>query len=141
MSENLEKVAQQGVEDVNRNDWDAIRRSLADGYRFEETGTGVRLEGSDALLEHLQGLKRAMSDLAGTVERVAVDGDDVILEIRWRGTHDGPLPMPDGELPATGRGIDMWGVLWQTYQDGLLVRERHHMDTLTMLDQLGQLAA
>jgi steroid delta-isomerase-like uncharacterized protein len=139
MSENLEKIARQGVEDFNRNDWEAIRRSLVDGYQYEETGTGVRLEGSDALLEHLQGLKRAMSDLAGTVERIAVDGDDVIIEVRWRGTHDGPMALPDGELPSTGRSIDIWGILWQVYRDGLLVHERHHVDTLTMMSQLGQL--
>jgi steroid delta-isomerase-like uncharacterized protein len=141
MSEDMEKLARQGLEDFNRSDWEAMRRTMAPDYVYEETGTGARADGAEALIEMCKTWKGATSDLAGELTRIVVDGDTVAMEIRWRGTHDGPMPLPSGELPATGRSMEMWATMWQTYRDGLLVHERHHMDMLTMLGQLGVLSS
>jgi hypothetical protein len=60
-----------------------------------------------------------------------------VLEIRWRGTQSGELDLGGDELPASGRKFDVWGCLWQRWEDGKLVHERHHLDVLTMLGRPG----
>jgi hypothetical protein len=32
------------------------------------------------------------------------------LEITWMGTHNGPLALPSGSLPATGKAVEFDGV-------------------------------
>jgi predicted ester cyclase len=66
----------------------------------------------------------------------------VAAEIIWRGTHIGPLALPGGvTLSATGRPFEMHGALFSRWSDGRLVHERHHIDIMSLLAQLGALPA
>lgn len=79
--------------------------------------------------------------MTGEVTRVLVDGDTSVLEIVWRGTHTGHLTTPGAELPPTGATIECWATMWQRWEGGRIIHERHHLDVLTMLAQLGALSA
>jgi steroid delta-isomerase-like uncharacterized protein len=133
----LERLARASVEDVNRGDWAAVRTIVAPSYVYEETGTGARCEGPDELVSMLEGLRQAVPDLTGEVLRVLADGDLAVLEIKWRGTQTGELDLGGPKLPPSGRQFDFWGCIWQRWENGKLVNERHHLDALTMLTQLG----
>jgi steroid delta-isomerase-like uncharacterized protein len=137
----LRERACQGIEAFNRGDWDEIRARYAPGFVAEETGTGRRMEGADEVIRALQAWKTALPDVTGEVVGVAVDGNTAVLEIVWRGTHTGPLATPSGELPASGRRIETWATMWLRYDGELLVHQRHYLDMLTMLTQIGVLPA
>ena len=83
------------------------------------------------------GWKTAVPDVQGTIERMAVDGNTVAIEIVWRGTHSGPLATPGGEIAATGRPVENWATMWEEWRDGKLVAQRNHLDMLTLLSQIG----
>jgi hypothetical protein len=54
------------------------------------------------------------------------------------GTNNGPLVTPTGEVPATGKRIDMRGALvGRINADNLIVEERRYYDTGTLMQQLG----
>jgi steroid delta-isomerase-like uncharacterized protein len=133
----LEVLARESIDAFNRSDWEAILAMFAPGYIYEETGTGRRLEGAEATLSALQEWKSAFPDAVGDVTRVVVDGDTTVTEIIWRGTHSGPLQTGSGELPASGRPIEVWASMWAQWHDGKMSAERHHLDVLTMMGQLG----
>ena len=137
----LREHARQGIEAFNRGDWDDIRARWAPGLVYDETGTGRRIEGAHDVMAALQAWKTAQPDLTGEVVNVAVDGDTAVLEIVWRGTHTGPLATPSGELPASGRRVETRATMWQRYDGELVVHQRHYLDMLTMLTQLGVLPA
>jgi hypothetical protein len=40
------------------------------------------------------------------VWRTYADGNVVVVQLALQGTHDGPLQLPFGELPATGKHMD-----------------------------------
>jgi ketosteroid isomerase-like protein len=40
------------------------------------------------------------------VNCIYVDGNVVVVQLALQGTHDGPLQLPFGELPATGEQMD-----------------------------------
>jgi len=65
-------------------------------------------------------------------------GDTTVLEVRWQGTQTGPFATPAGTLPAAGLPTESFATMWQ---DGRLVEERHHLDVLTVLTELGALPA
>lgn len=137
----LDQLARETIEAFNRGDWDAVRAMTGPGYVYEEIGTGRRTEGADETIAALQQWKSALPDVTGEVMRVAVDGDTAVLEVVWRGTQTGPLATGAGELPPSGRSIEICSTMWQQWRDDQLAAERHHLDILSMLAQLGALPA
>jgi steroid delta-isomerase-like uncharacterized protein len=132
-----EQLARDSITAFNSSDWEAARALMLDGYRYEETGTGQSYDGTEDAIAALAAWKTAFPDGAGTVERVVSSGDLVVMEVRWRGTHTGPLATPDGEVPPTGRSIDLWGSNWTVWADGRMTHQRNHLDVLTLMAQLG----
>lgn len=135
----LEALARDGIERFNESDWQGLRSMFADDIVYEETGVGVHVEGADDLIAGLTGWKSAFPDLRGEVVRTVSSGTTVVLEVRWRGTHEGPLPTPAGVVPPSGAVVETTSTFWQEYRDGLLVEDRNHLDVLTLLTQIGAL--
>lgn len=72
-----------------------------DGYMLDVPAQN-RLQGQ-AMATSLAGLTSAFPDIHRELLAVYVTGDTVIVELRIQGTHLAPL----GELPATGKKIDV----------------------------------
>jgi predicted ester cyclase len=66
------------------------------------------------------------------------DGEAVVEEARYVGTHTGPLRTPDGvEVPATGKRFDFPFVGIFGFQDSKIRSIRIYYDQLELLGQLG----
>ena len=130
-------LAARGIQAFNDADWDALRELCSPSVVYTETGTGLRLEGMDACDVAWHAWRTAMPDLTGTVLRTLEDGDLAAIEIRWVGTQTGPLATPDGEIPPTGRRMEVTSTQWVTVHDGHTQQIDHHLDVMGMLSQLG----
>lgn len=119
------------------SDWAAFGAALADDAVYEEPATGRRTEGREANIDLAKGWKSAFPDVRGRLDQAYVSGQTVIMEITWEGTQSGPLAMPTGTLPPTGKRIRVPAVMITTLKNGKISRQRHHLDVLTMLTQLG----
>jgi len=133
----VEELARTSLERFNTADWEGMRSEIGPDFVYDEAGTGRRITDADGLIAALQQWKAGLPDAAGTLERMIVDGDTVAMEVVWRATHTGTLATPGGELPPTGRTIEVWATIWQVWHDGRMASERHHIDLLSMLAQLG----
>ncbi len=133
-----ESLAREMVNTINRSDWEALRAVLAPGLVTEEVGTRGRHEGPDEFIAAVQAWKSSFPDIAGEIRRIVTDGGTVVMQLTWRGTQTGPLPLgPGRELPATGTSAEMEATMWQQWEGGRLVSERHYLDMLGLLTQLG----
>lgn len=135
----LTQLATDSIELFNKSDWEGIRALLGPTFRYEETGTGLVVENADDFIAALQVWKTAAPDSAGELTRIVVDGDTTVLEVLWRGTQTGPLPTATGVLPTSGRPFEFRASVWQDWEYGKIVQERHHLDVLTMMAQIGAL--
>jgi steroid delta-isomerase-like uncharacterized protein len=133
-------VANQFIDAFNNSDWERFGGLCAPDMLYDEKGTNRSAKGRDGVLEVAHGWKAAMSDLRGTIYGSAGCGNDAVLEIRWRGTHDGPIETAGGTLPATGRTIDIDCAQVFTVEGGQVTSMRNYADFLTMLTQLGVIA-
>jgi steroid delta-isomerase-like uncharacterized protein len=79
----------------------------------------------------------AFSDLHFEVLRTVAEGDTVVYVWRATGTHDGPLALPSGTVPPTGKRGDVPGTLVATIKDGKIVREETYWNQVELLAQLG----
>lgn len=120
----------------NAADWDAFRAAIADDVVYVESGTGRRIEGADSYLALCQGWRAALPDVRGTVARV-LEGDGVVAqEVTWTGTHDGPLPTPNGDIPPTGRAVRLEATLWVQTRGDVVAEVHHHLDVMALMAQI-----
>ena len=123
------------VETFNNDDWDGASRFFG-ASTYNELGTQRSLKGTD-IVDALKGWKTAMPDVKGTITGAEEVGNQVILEVKWHGTHTGPLATPQGEIPPSGKSHTTPSAWIFDYEGDSLVESRHYFDMLTILQQIG----
>lgn len=79
--------------------------------------------------------RQAFPDARFTVEDAIAEGDQVVLRLTMRGTHQGVF----NGIPATGRAVTVSGVSIERIVEGRIVEGWVTSDALGMLQQLGAL--
>ncbi len=123
------------IEAFSNGDLDKFM-NLAGNATYNEVGTGRSVSG-DAYREALVGWRTAFPDLVGTITNTIELGDQVVQEITWIGTHNGPLATPDGEIPATGKIATTPAVMVGEYDGDRLKESRHYFDMMALMAQIG----
>ena len=86
-----------------------------------------------------QAFAAAVPDTRNTITRCVQDGDDAAVEGYFRGTHTGPLPSPQGPIPATGRQFEL-SFCGLGRVRGERISEVHvYFDSMSIMAQLGLL--
>jgi len=123
-------VVEQLVEAMNDGDEDTTRRLLSPGCRFvTATGRVLDVDGQLRLLAHT---KAAFPDVRVSVERWVVDGDTVVSEELFEGTHRGLF----AGLAPTGRRVRIPVVHLSRVTDGAIVDRVAYHDSAAILRQL-----
>lgn len=130
-------LAKEQVIAYNEKDWDRARAALAPEVVYDELGTQRKVKGVDDVLTAWKGWATAMPDSRATFRSELVSGNTAVLEITWTGTHKGPLMMPDGEIPATGKKMELHACQVVEVANDRVKSVRHYFDMGTLLDQLG----
>ena len=123
------------IEAFNYGDLDKFM-NLAGDATYNELGTGRSLSG-DAYREAIGGWRTAFPDVVGTITNTIEMGNEVVQEITWTGTHNGPLATPDGEIPATGKSQSTPAVMISEYDGDHLKESRHYFDMMALMAQIG----
>jgi predicted ester cyclase len=95
-----------------------------------------RMDGKDAIRQFVAGMHASFSDWKHDVNLEAA-GDLVVIEGTWNGTHSGPMPTPQGEIPPSGirASVPFAGI---ARVDGdRLASVHNYFDTAAMMAQLG----
>ena len=126
----------------NRHDLDGIRALYAPGARVNDTALDAALATHERFFSFLP-------DVKAELRAAAADDAVVIAELTLHGTNTGPLPLgpvyrtivgTDADVvPPTGRTVAVPVVLVIEEDGGRIVTERQHLDSLTLLAQLGLL--
>jgi steroid delta-isomerase-like uncharacterized protein len=130
-------AARGAVDAFNADDWVAYEATLTADSVYDEVGTSRRIQGVAAIIPSMQAWKQAFPDVKGTVDHAFADGNTVVLELTWKGTHSGPLPGPSGAIPATGRQQTTRTSWVMTFEGDKITDSRHYFDMLSMMQQLG----
>jgi steroid delta-isomerase-like uncharacterized protein len=134
-----DRVVRQYVDAINQKDpsgWAALFATnavLHDPFLPEPT------RGRDAIQSMIEGILRAFPDMAWKQLGDPIDaGGRVAFVVSVEGTNDGPLAMPAGEVPPTGKSVAFESaVLWTIDSDGLIAEERSYFDATGVAAQLG----
>ncbi len=130
------QVLQRYLDAFNRADWETYKSTLTSDCVHIEPG-GMELHGPDASAEGVKLFKVAFPDLTGEVVRLMPGDMDAAVEIVWRGTHTGPLVIPTGTIPATGRPVTVHATKVFAFEGGLIKYSRHYWDWTELLGAIG----
>ena len=87
----------------------------------------------EALKQHIADGEAAFPRYELIGEDLIIDGDKVVLRFAWRGTHQGNFM----GIPATGKEIDVPGIIIYHLADGKITAHWMHIDSMAMMQQLG----
>ena len=121
----------------NEKDVERVRELSADDYEFVDFASGERYTGRDGSAEQAQTWFSAFPDLEIEIENHIDAGEWQVVEARARGTNTGPLATPAGELPATGRGVDIPFCTVVRVRGGEAFSVHDYYDAAAMMMQLG----
>ena len=137
MSE-AKKVLEQAIDRWNNSDRDGWAALYTDDVVYEAPG-GARTSGLANLKEkYFDALVTAAPDRSSEDVVLIAEGDYVVEQARYTGTHTGTLRSPDGsEVPATGKkfGFPFVGVF--RVEQGKISSIRIYYDQIELLMQLG----
>lgn len=72
---------------------------------FTDMSTGITYRG-ETLGDLVEIYATAFSDMHRELYRFYLSNDVVVVQLALQGTHDGPLVLPTGTIPSTGRRMD-----------------------------------
>ncbi|WP_248759458.1 ester cyclase [Pseudarthrobacter sp. SSS035] len=126
------------VEALNSHDAKAFAAFYAADAVVHDPSYPQPLKGRDAIEQDMVDLLRAFPDVSLTVGPVLQDGETFAAEYTLRGTHQGPLASPGGEIPATGKSIINNAGVFSTFNaDGEVTEESRYYDVAGLMAQLG----
>ena len=125
---------------MTKHDPDAVGNAYASDAVAYDPMYPEPLRGRDAIRKEAAGFIRAFPDLRFEIVTV-IDKDEKTGadEVRFSGTHTGPLESPTGaQIPPTNKRIDVKGAtIVRLNERGEITEERRYYDVGTFLRQLG----
>src|SRR5207247_7115536 len=104
---------------------------------YHEFATQRKVEGPTKIVELFKSWKTAFPDATGTVTSAVSSGGIAVLEVTWKGTHDGPLGTAEGTIPASGKHQETPGAYFFSFEGGKIKESRQYFDSMTLLKQVG----
>ncbi|HLI57599.1 MAG TPA: ester cyclase [Actinomycetota bacterium] len=97
------------------------------------------MQGPDQVAGWIQVFLTAFPDLNHDVRSVLEVDGGCAAEVRFSGTHTGPLASPNGDIPPTGKPFTFDYVHVSSLEGGRIRQDHIYFDQLGFLAQLGLL--
>src|SRR4051794_40723679 len=109
--EEMKEIARRGAAECwHWHNMDALDDILAPNYTVFVGGQPAYV-GRDAMKAQVTQAQGAFPDVNVTVEDLIAEGDKVVARFTFRGTHPGPYHMDMGDLPPTGKKVEVTGII------------------------------
>jgi predicted ester cyclase len=127
--------------EVVKRHFAAFKAKDADAEPFsadaEVVEPGGQLRGREQILDWLGGYWQAFPDARLEAVHSVESGSRAAVEGRFVGTHTGPLRTPAGEVPPTGRSVEVrWMAMYEIAGEQLMF-EHLYFDPSQFMTQLG----
>ncbi len=121
---------------INAHDLEAVARETAADAVLTASGD-VTAKGPQGIKEYNRNWITAFPDARLETKRTIVQGNTVVVEAVFVGTHDGTLKTPMGDVPPTGRKVRGDYVHILEVDRGLIKGARLLYDQVQLMTQLG----
>lgn len=135
----LHALVEKHYHQINTQNFDDASEIFSSDVETAAPGAPL-MRGIEPFVAYGKAFVAAFPDGQIKLDSAIESGDTIIVEGHFTGTNTGPVQGPAGEMPATGRSIDLpFADVFQV-KDGHVVSHRIYFDQLGMLAQLGLMA-
>lgn len=120
----------------NDRDLDGALDLATDDVEVRLVALGQTLTGRESFRRFMERFAIASSDMKKEVTNQIASDEQVVSEFTLKGTHDGSLRTQAGEIPSTGRSIELEVVEVVSIRDGKVASITNYSDTSTLMRQL-----
>jgi ketosteroid isomerase-like protein len=106
MTADNERIVRRAYEIAEKRDLEGWVAAFTGDGTFTDQSIGVTYQGPDRLPVQVENYARAFPDMHRELYQLYVSGDIVVVQLALQGTHLGPLNLPGGTLPPTGKRMD-----------------------------------
>lgn len=135
-SSNIRGTFETGTDAFNAHDMKAFADTMAENVSTRAPGVG-ELMGKQAVTAFYQSWLDAFPDGRVTTSAVHFLDDTAIEEGVFSGTHRAPLRSPGGDLPATGRSVNVEYIQVLRFRGDKVASFHLMFDRAELLEQLG----
>ncbi len=121
------------------HDVERFRNLLTPDSVLHNPSTGETFLNSDAIVAAVSIVLEAVPDLDPQVTNAFAAGEWGVAEVMRVGTHSGPLRLPTGEVPPSGRPLRLAECVVFRVADGKVLSMSAYTDTYVALQQFGLL--
>jgi len=134
--------ARQSIDAFNRGALDDWMKMVAEDVELV-TPIGGTIKGRDAVKGYFAQMRTTFPDARVDVKTIVAEGNVVVTEYIFTGTHKGPMVTATGDtIPPTNRAISGPAIDIGVLDDkGMLTSLRQYFDTANALQQLGLMPA
>lgn len=138
IEQHLERFVAEGTRALNTGDWEAYGSLFSEDLRMRVPGLPGFTTGREARVKFVQGIMAAFPDGQVELERSFGQGDWGCIQVRFSGTHTGPLATPDGgEIPPTNKSVQFPYCIVVKFENGEATELHEYFDQLDLLTQIG----
>jgi steroid delta-isomerase-like uncharacterized protein len=136
------QMARQSIDAFNRGKLDDWMKTVAEDAELVTPMAGT-IKGRDAIKGYFEQMRQTFPDAHIDVHNVIAEGNTVVVEYTFTGTHKGPMRTPTGEtIPPTNKTLSGPALDIAVMDDkGQLKSLRQYFDTASGLQQLGLMPA
>ncbi len=139
-SEDNARLVQALYAAFNHHEFDRCLAMAAPDIEVVAHGLQHTFRGSDGFREFIEGWATAIPDGKIEILNQIANDEGVAMECGFRGTHSGPLAGPGGEIPPTGRAVDLRFCEVYAIWNGKIASFHNYADSATLMGQLGLIA-
>ena len=121
-------------EAINQKNLHAIDQLVAEDF-VEHVPFPGQGPGREGLKYAVASLLSGFPDMRWTIEEQVAEGEKVVSRFTMTGTHQGGFL----GMAATGKSIQVWGVVIDVVREGKFAESRIIMDMMGLLHQIGML--
>ncbi len=114
---------------------DSLDAVVHTDYVLHDPAIPEPVRGIDGARELVETYRSGLAGLRVTIEHQIADGDHVATRYTCRGRHEGDIM----GTPATGRDVEISGLVISRFQDGKVVEEWEVSDVFGLMQQIGAL--
>ena len=120
-------------ESMNTGNLDNIGDYVAENFLDHQQDPSITTTGIQGLKDMVSLLRGAYPDYHQDIVSMSTTGDMTFVHFRMKGTNTGPW----GEMPATGKTMDVMGVDVLRFENDKVVEHWGYMEEMKMMTQLG----
>jgi steroid delta-isomerase-like uncharacterized protein len=122
----------------NRHDVKKFLTFVDENIVWQDTASPEPIRGKEGAEQFFNGWSTAFPDFKITPLSTVVSGDNIAVEIEFRGTNTGPLRMGDQpEISATNKKVSNRGCYFGKVKNGKFTQVHSYPDLAGMMVQLG----